>query len=66
MVYTVLTKICVSRTGSVDSVTLLKGADSLLDGNVLSAVKGWRYRPLLADHNAIPFCYFGRFEFKAN
>ena len=66
MVYTVLTKICVSRTGNVDSVTLLKGADSLLDGNVLSAVKGWHYRPLLADNNAIPFCYFGRFEFKAN
>src|SRR5205814_3040748 len=40
MVYTVLTKICVSRTGSVDSVTLLRGAASLLDGNVLSAVKG--------------------------
>jgi len=66
MVYTVLTKICVSRSGNVESVSLLKGAESLLDRNVLTAVKGWRYRPLLADNNAIPFCYFGRFEFKAN
>ena len=45
-----LAKICVSRTGSVDSVTILQGADPLLDGNVVSAVKNWRYRPLMADN----------------
>ena len=66
MVYVVLAKICVSRTGSVDSVSILKGADTLLDGNVLTAVKKWHYRPLMADNNAVPFCYFGRFEFKSN
>jgi TonB family protein len=66
MVYTVLSKICVSRSGTVESVSILKGADSMLDRNVVNAVKGWRYHPLLADNNAIPFCYFGRFEFKAN
>jgi TonB family protein len=66
MVYTVLSKICVSRSGTVESVSILKGADSLLDRNVVNAVKGWHYHPLLADNNAIPFCYFGRFEFKAN
>jgi len=66
MVYVVLTKICVSRLGTVDSVSILKGTDPTLDKNVVSAVKGWRYRPLLADNNAVPFCYFGRFEFKSN
>ncbi|HET6148580.1 MAG TPA: energy transducer TonB [Polyangia bacterium] len=66
MVYVVLTKICVSRLGTVDSVSILKGTDPTLDNNVVSAVRGWRYRPLLADSNAVPFCYFGRFEFKAN
>jgi len=66
MVYVVLSKICVSRQGTVDSVSILKGTDPTLDDNVVSAVKGWRYRPLLADNNAVPFCYFGRFEFKAN
>ena len=64
--YVVLANICVSRTGSVDSVTILQGADTLLDGNVVSAVKKWRYRPLMADSNAVPFCYFGRFEFRSN
>jgi protein TonB len=66
MFYVVIANICVSKTGSVDSVSILQGADSLLDANVVSAVKKWRYRPLLADNNAVPFCYFGRFEFKAN
>lgn len=64
--YVVLANICVSKTGSVDSVTILQGADTLLDGNVVSAVKKWRYRPLMADNNAVPFCYFGRFEFRSN
>jgi protein TonB len=66
MIYVVLSKICVSRQGTVDSVSILKGTDPTLDNNVVSTVKGWRYRPLLADSNAVPFCYFGRFEFKAN
>lgn len=66
MLYVVLTKICASKTGTVDSVSILKGADSLLDNNVITAVKRWRYRPLMADNNAVPFCYFGRFEFKSN
>jgi periplasmic protein TonB len=64
--YVVLANICVSRTGNVDGVTILQGADTLLDGNVVSAVKKWRYRPLMADNQAVPFCYFGRFEFKSN
>jgi TonB family protein len=66
MLYVVLAKICVARTGTVDSVSILKGADSMLDRNVVTTVKGWRYRPLMADNNAVPFCYFGRFEFKSN
>ena len=66
MIYVVLTKICVSKAGQVDSVSILKGTDPTLDNNVVKAVKGWLYRPLLADNNAVPFCYFGRFEFKAN
>ena len=62
---------CSSRSASrapaaVDRVTIMKGADALLDGNVVSAVKTWRYRPLMADNHAVPFCYFGRFEFKSN
>jgi periplasmic protein TonB len=64
--YVVSAKICVARTGTVDSVTVMQHADSLLDDNVVRAVKGWRYRPLMADNIAVPFCYFGRFEFTSH
>jgi len=64
--YAVLAKICVSRTGEVESVTILKRADPVLDANVVSAVKGWRFRPLLANATAIPFCYPATFQFKGH
>ncbi len=62
--YVVSAKICVSRGGDVESVTLMQRADPLLDDNVVQAVKRWRYRPLMADGIPVPFCYFGRFEFR--
>jgi len=64
--YLVTAKICVSRAGAVDGVTIIQGADPLLDRNVIAAVKAWRYRPLLANDTAVPFCYSGRFEFKSD
>ncbi|HVR60631.1 MAG TPA: energy transducer TonB [Polyangia bacterium] len=65
-VYVVMAKICVGKTGSVDSVTLMKKADPLLDANVDSAVRSWRYSPLLVGSAPAPFCYVARFEFKAD
>ena len=65
IVYRVLVKICVTTTGSVDRVTLMKGADSVLDENVLTKVKTWRFRPLLANNVPVPFCYPATFEFKS-
>ena len=65
IVYRVLVKICVTTTGSVDRVTLMKGADSVLDENVVTKVKTWRFRPLLANNVPVPFCYPATFEFKS-
>jgi protein TonB len=62
--YVVMTKICVSRAGVVDSVTLLKGADPLLDGGVVSSAKACRYTPLTVGGTTAPFCYIARYEFK--
>ena len=50
--YVVRRKICVTTTGVVDSVTLVKGADSLLDDNVLRAVKEWHFAPVFAGQQA--------------
>jgi len=55
IVYRVLVKICVSTSGAVDKVTLMKGADSLLDEAVLTKVKSWKFRPLLANNVPVPF-----------
>jgi len=57
----------VTTAGNVDKVTLMKGADSVLDQNVLSTVKSsWRFRPLLANGVPVPFCYPATFEFKSH
>ena len=63
-VYHVLAKICVTTTGTVDKVSILKGADPSLDDGVLRIVKGWRYRPYTANGTPIPFCYPMNFEFR--
>jgi protein TonB len=64
MVYVVIAKICVSRTGAVDSVTLLKRAEAQLDQNVSTTVKGWRYRPFMFNNTPAPFCFIRNFEFR--
>jgi hypothetical protein len=58
-------RICVGVDGHVDRVELLRTAHPTLDGNVISAVGRWRYRPLLAGGIAVPFCTLVRFEFRA-
>lgn len=62
--YAVIAKICVSPTGTVSTVTLMKRADPLLDEGVISTVKTWKFRPLMAGSAAIPFCYPATFQFK--
>jgi outer membrane biosynthesis protein TonB len=64
--YLVLAKICVGVSGAVDSVALQKRAEPTLDNNVAVAVKAWRFRPMTANGTPVPFCYFGRFEFKSD
>ena len=65
MVYVVETKICVSTTGDVDTVTLTKPSDTLLDASVLDTVRTWRYRPMTIKNTPAPLCYPARFEFRS-
>jgi len=60
--YVVEVKICVSTTGAVDTVTLTKRADSLLDNNVVNVVKNWRFRPMRFNNMLVAFCYPAKFE----
>ena len=54
-----------STSGGVDKVTIMKGADPQLDDGVLTTVRSWRFRPLLANNTPVPFCYPATFEFKS-
>ena len=65
VVYAVETKICVSTSGDVDTVTVTKPSDTLLDASVLNTVRTWRYRPLTINNTPAPFCYPARFEFRS-
>ena len=60
--YTAMLKLCVSAEGGVTSVQVLKGAGAALDGQFPSVMGRWRYRPLLVEGVATPFCYLLRYE----
>lgn len=60
--YTAMLRLCVSAAGNVTGVQLLKGAGPAIDAQFPSVLSRWRYRPLLADGVATPFCYLLRYE----
>lgn len=60
--YVALLKVCVSTQGTVTSVQLMKSATPAIDGQFPSVIGRWRYRPLVADGVATPFCYPLRYE----
>jgi protein TonB len=60
--YVAMLRICVSAQGSVTGVQLMKGASPAIDAQFPRVIGRWRYRPLLADGQATPFCYLLRYE----
>lgn len=57
--------ICVGATGGVTSARVQKSAGPLLDTRLVNAVTRWRYRPLVEEGSATPFCYLLRYQFSA-
>jgi TonB family protein len=49
--------ICVSATGQVSKVSILRSASPALDPQIAKMLSGWRYRPLLEAGKPTPFCY---------
>jgi protein TonB len=65
LTYSVLAKICVSATGVVDTVTILRHAtNSVLDDSVVKSERACRYRPFMFGNMPAPFCYVQPFEFR--
>ncbi len=55
-------KMCVSADGKVADVKLLKSADPAIDPQIPAVLGRWRYKPLLVDGRAVPFCYVLQYE----
>ena len=65
--YVGLYKICVSSSGSIDSVKVNKGTgDAQLDSEWIQIIRGWRYRPLEMSGRKVPFCYVSTVEASAS
>ena len=55
-------KMCVSAEGRVADVRLLKSADPAIDAQIPAVLGKWRYKPLVMDGRAVPFCYVLQYE----
>jgi protein TonB len=60
-----LVKLCVDKDGAVVSATILKGADPLVDPEIVSKLKLWKYRPYSVDGRPVPFCTNVRYVMSA-
>ena len=58
-------KVCVSAEGKVAAVKLLKSADPAVDPQIPLVLSRWRFRPLMANGRAVPFCYVTQYEISA-
>ncbi|HWO10245.1 MAG TPA: hypothetical protein VNN80_12215 [Polyangiaceae bacterium] len=58
-------RICVTAQGSVHSVALLKSSLPLIDQQLPSVIRRWKYRPLLVAGESRPFCYVTKYSIAA-
>jgi len=55
--YKLVVKMCIGSDGRVEGVTLMKGAASELDAQVVADMYDWRYRPRIIEGKPSAFCY---------
>jgi TonB family protein len=56
-VFSIELKVCVAPDGAVSGVTLTRSTVQSLDDAVVAAARTWRYRPLVVEGAARPFCH---------
>lgn len=52
-----LVRVCVSETGAVEYVGLVKPLHPSFDGPVLDGISRWVFKPSVQDGRSVPFCY---------
>jgi periplasmic protein TonB len=60
-----LFKLCVTATGSVQSVQVLKSADKLVDNDWVAIMKTLQHRPYSIGGRPVPYCYPMRLEVRS-
>jgi protein TonB len=50
-------KVCVTASGTVQEVKIIKGADPLADNDWMAKIRTWRYKPYSINGRPVPFCY---------
>lgn len=61
-VLTAVVRVCVSASGTVTDVKILRGAGPAIDPQIPSVLARWRYRPFTLNGQPTPFCYPLRYE----
>jgi protein TonB len=60
-----LFKLCVTATGSVSSVQVMKSADKLVDNEWSALLKTYQHRPYSIGGRPVPYCYPMRLEVRS-
>ena len=55
--YSAVLRVCVSATGRVTQVNIMKGAGAAIDSQIPTVIGRWRYRPLTIGGQPTAFCY---------
>jgi protein TonB len=50
-------RVCVTAQGQVYDVRVVQGAGPAIDSQIPAYVRRWRYKPMIVDGEARPFCY---------
>jgi periplasmic protein TonB len=50
-------KVCVTASGTVQEVKVIKSADALADNDWMAKIRSWRYKPYTINGRSVPFCY---------
>ena len=63
--FSAIVNVCVSATGRVSKVSIVRSAGPVLDPQIPNAISHWHYRPLLEAGKPTPFCYVLNYEISA-
>src|SRR5436305_2048216 len=62
----VVVEVCVSDHGQVSDAVIAEGSLRAVDHTLCTAIRSWRYRPLVVNGAATPFCHFMRITYAMN